>query len=83
MTRRQHVCNDSLSVWHRSIRNRGSSSSGGSILCLVSPPRVWVVVNARVTRQLIRATESFGTSWELASMRLLSSMSPDVSRLVL
>jgi len=83
MTRWQHVCDNSLSFRHRSIRNGGSSSGSSSILSLVSSPRVWVIVNARVTRQFIRATESLGASWELAGMGLLSCVRPDVSRLML
>jgi len=83
VTRWQHVGDNSLSFRHRSVRDGRSSGGSSSILSLVSSPRIWVVVNARVTRQFIRATESLRASWKLAGMRLLSSVRPDVSRLML
>ena len=53
------------------------------LLTLVASSRVRVVVNARVTGQLIRAGELLGAPGELAGMGFLSSVSTNVSRLVL
>ena len=53
------------------------------VLALVAPPGVGVVVYPGVTGQLIGARELLATSRELASVRLLSSVSTDVTGLVL
>ena len=53
------------------------------LLALVAPSRVGVVVNPRVPSQLIRAGELLAASRELAGVGLLSSVSADVSSLML
>lgn len=53
------------------------------LLALVSSSRVGVVVNPRVSSQLIRAGELLAAARKLAGMRLLSRVSADVSSLVL
>jgi hypothetical protein len=53
------------------------------LLVLVTPPRVGVVVNARVSSQLVRSGELLTAPREAAGVGLLSGVSPDVSRLVL
>ena len=60
----------------------GSCSSGGGML-LVATARVGVVVNARVTSQLIGTTEALCAARELAGVGLLASVSADVTSLVL
>ena len=69
-------------------RSRGSSSSGssGGGGCCVVPvrsARVWVTVYARMSSQLIGATEAFRAARKLAGVRFLASVSPNVPRLVL
>jgi len=49
---------------------------------LVVPPRVRVVVDARMAGELVRAREAFGASRELACMRLLARVSADVPGLM-
>lgn len=55
----------------------------GHRLRLVSPPRVGIIVNPRVARQLIRATETLGAARELARMGLFAGMGPNVAGLML
>lgn len=50
---------------------------------LVASPRVGVVVNAGVAGELIRARKLLAAAGELAGMRLLASVSTDVSSLML
>lgn len=50
---------------------------------LVASPRVRVVVNTGVAGELIRARELLAAAGELAGMRLLASVSADVSSLML
>ena len=52
------------------------------MLRLIAAPRVGVVVNPRVTSQLIRAAKALGASGELASVWLLAGMGTDVTSLV-
>ena len=82
MARWQHVCYSGLTFWQCTICECCGSSCCSSILVLVSSSRVWVVVDARVTRQLIRTTETLRAARELTCMRLLTSMRSDVSRLM-
>jgi hypothetical protein len=72
------------------IHNSGLSSGGGSSSCssgsgvlLVAASRVGVVVDARMTSQLVGATEALCAARELAGVRLLASVSADVTGLVL
>lgn len=53
------------------------------LLALVTTARVGVVVDSRVPRQLIGARKLFGAAGELAGVRLLASVSANVSCLVL
>jgi hypothetical protein len=53
------------------------------LLALVAPSRIGVVMNPRVSSQLVRARELLAASRELASVGLLSGVSADVSSLVL
>lgn len=53
------------------------------LLAFVAPSRVGVVVNPRVSSQLVRAGELLAASGELASVRLLSGVSANVSSLML
>jgi hypothetical protein len=52
------------------------------VLALVASSRVGVVVNTRVTSELVGAGELFAASGELAGVRLLASVSSDVAGLV-
>lgn len=61
-------------------RRRGRSSQ---VLGLVAATGVRVVVNARMTSQLVRAAEALGTTGELAGMGLFTGVRPDVTSLVL
>lgn len=51
-------------------------------LALVSPPRVGIVVNTRMSRQLVRAGELLRATGELAGVRLLSGVRSNVPGLV-
>lgn len=53
------------------------------LLALGASPRVGVAVYPRVPRELVRARELLAASREVASVRLLASVRPDVPRLVL
>jgi len=53
------------------------------LLAFVAPSRVGVVVNPRVSSQLVRAGELLAAPRELAGVRLLSGVSANVSSLVL
>lgn len=53
------------------------------LLSLVAPSRVGVVVDSRVTGQLVRTRELLAAARKLASVRLLASVGADVSGLVL
>lgn len=53
------------------------------VLSLVATPRVGVVVNSRVTGQLIGAREALRATRELAGMGLFTSMRADMASLVL
>ena len=55
---------------------------GGHVVCLVTPSRVWVVVNPRVTSQLVRPAEAFCATWKRASVWLLSRVCSYVPCLV-
>jgi hypothetical protein len=73
----------SYEVAKRLASQKSSNNSGtGNLVCFLVPPRVGRVVDPRMSRQLVRATETLAATWELASMWLFTSMSPDVSRLV-
>lgn len=61
----------------------GSSCSSGGGMLLVTASRVGVVVDARVTGQLVRAAEALCAARELAGVRLLASVSADVTGLML
>lgn len=52
------------------------------MLSLVVPPGIGIVVNPRVTGELVGAAEAFGTAWELAGMRLLAGVGANVPGLV-
>ena len=82
MARWQHVCDGGLTFWQCTIGKCSGCSSCSSVLILVSSSRVWVVVDARVTRQFIGTTETLRAARELTCMRLLTSMRSDVSRLM-
>lgn len=53
------------------------------LLVLVAPPRVGVAVYPRVPGELIGAGEFLAAAWEVAGMRFLARVGPDVPRLVL
>lgn len=53
------------------------------MLGLVVPSRVGVVVNPRMTGELVRATEALRAAGELAGMRFLARMRANMSGLVL
>lgn len=72
------------------VHNSGLSGGGGSSSCssgggmlLVATSRVGVVVDARMTSQLIGTAEALCAARELAGVRLLASVSADVTSLVL
>lgn len=52
-------------------------------MLLVAATRIRVIVDSRMAGQLVRSAETLGAAWELAGVRLLASVRPDVSRLVL
>jgi hypothetical protein len=53
------------------------------LLCLVTPPRVWIVVYPRVPRELVGPGEAFRAAREATGMRLLSCVRANVSCLML
>lgn len=61
----------------------GCRSGSRSDMLLVAATRVGVVVDARVSCKLVGSAKSLRASRELASVRLLSSVRANVSRLVL
>jgi hypothetical protein len=73
---RKHMMGDALLVHLMLLLLVGLSS-------LVASPWVGVVVNARVTSELIRSRELLAATGELAGVRLLASVSSDVTSLVL
>lgn len=93
--RRRHIWRDQRRVGRALDRSRASgrrhhgvrSQSRGhvvrSLLSLVASPRVWVVVYPRVPSELVRTGELLAAARELASMRLLARVRPDMPRLVL
>lgn len=52
-------------------------------MILVTPPRVGVGVDSRVSGELVRPAEAFCASWIPANVGLLASVRADVPRLVL
>lgn len=63
--------------------HRGGRCCRRCDMLLVAASRVGVVVDARVSRQLVGSAEAFRAAWELAGVRLLARVSANVSRLVL
>lgn len=61
----------------------GRGGRGGKMLGLVIPSGIRVVVDSRVTGELIGATKAFGAARELAGMRLLTRVRANVSGLML
>lgn len=75
-----------LSLVHDSSLSGGGgcgSCSGGGGMLLVATSRVGVVVDARMAGQLIGTAEALCAARELAGVRLLASVSADVTSLVL
>ena len=75
-----------LCLVHDSCLGGGSSCcscGGGGGMLLVAASRVGVVVDARVTSELVRTAEALCAARELAGVRLLASVSADVTGLVL
>ena len=68
-------------VVHASLDCGGCGS--GCDMLLVAATRVGVVVDARVTRQLVGSAEALGAARELAGVRLFARVRPDVAGLVL
>lgn len=60
-----------------------NSSGSGSCMLLVASSGVWVVVDARVSRQLVRPAEAFGAARKLARVWLFTRVRANVSCLVL
>lgn len=79
--RHQYLC--LLRVLVGTILKASHSGGGSDLLSLVVPPGVGIVVNTRMSGQLIRSTEAFTASGKLACMRFLSRVRTDMSRLVL
>lgn len=76
--RRAHGAGD-LALWKHAVDHGGS----GSVVCLLTTPRVGVVVYSRVTSEFVGAAEALGAAGELAGVRLLAGVRADVSGLVL
>lgn len=72
-------------VGHGSVLTSGGGGSGSSsqVLGLVAAARVGVVVDSRVARELVRTAEALRAAGELASVRLLARVRPNVTSLVL
>lgn len=63
-----------------------TGSSGGGrceVLSLVAAARVGVVVDARMASEFVGTAEAFSATRELAGMRLLASVRPNMTSLVL
>jgi hypothetical protein len=69
---------DRVAVDHATL-----DSLGDGLLCLVTSPRVWVVVYPGMSGELVGSRELLCASRKLARVRLLSRMRPDVSGLML
>lgn len=77
--------------WRRHHLGIEHASSGSVVQALASArehlaatsPRVWVVMNAKVTCQLIRATEALRTAGKGTGMWLLAGMCPNMTGLML
>ena len=65
------------------VASRSSSGQVVLLVSLVAPSRVRVVVNARVAGELVGAAEAFRAAGELAGVRFLTGVRPDVSSLML
>ena len=74
-----HHGSHSKTVWQTTILDRLLDS----LLCLVTPPRVGVVMYPGMAGEFIGTRKSFGAAGELAGMRLLSGMGSDMPRLML
>lgn len=61
----------------------GGGGCGSRDMLLVAAARVGVVVYSRVARKLVGTAEALGAAGELAGVRLLAGVRPDVARLVL
>jgi len=64
------------------ILKAGQSGSGGDLVSFLVPSGIGVIVNARMSSQLVGAAESLAASRELTSVRLFSCVSTNVSRLM-
>lgn len=60
----------------------GVACEGSHVVRLVRSPGVGVAVDSGVPGQLVGPAEAFGASGEVASMRFLAGVCPDVSGLV-
>jgi len=70
----------------RVVVHAGLDGGGGGCCCdvlLVAAARVGVVMYPRVARQLVGSAEALCAARELAGVRLLASVRPDMTRLVL
>lgn len=66
----------------RAILKTSERGGRGDLMSLLIAARVWVIVNARVSGQLVGSAEAFTTARELARMWLFSCMSANVSCLM-
>lgn len=53
------------------------------LLCLITPPRVWIVVYPRMPRQFVRSGETLRTAGKLTGVWLLAGVSSNMSGLML
>lgn len=58
------------------------SGRSGDGMDLLAPSRVWIVVNPRMSSELIRSTKLFAAAGKGAFVRLLAGVSSDMSGLM-
>lgn len=79
--RRQHLCLGSK-VWVGTILKAGEGGGGGDLMGFLIPTGIGIVMDARVSGQLVGAAEALAASRELTGMRLLSGVSTDMPGLM-
>jgi hypothetical protein len=64
------------------ILKAGEGGGGSDLVGFLIPPGIGIVMNARMPSQFVGSAKALAASWELAGMRLLSSMSTNVPGLM-
>jgi hypothetical protein len=68
---------------HSSILTSSSGRGRREVLSLVAATRVGIIVNARMASEFVGTAEALRTTGELAGMRLLAGVRPDMTSLML